>query len=150
MKKEYGKLIKKYGLPKFSKLNENFEIEKIDKESEILLRNVRKVMMEKIVNSLGFLEMFLNPVNVPRMYLAYMKSMGVEEGKCVEIIYGKFADLNVLALEGEIIYDEKKEAEIVKKIFEVWVSVKPEFMKLFEGMKKPNNSVDKRERSYFG
>ena len=67
LKKEYSDLAEKYKLPSFKELNENFEIEKIDKDTEILLRDVRKVMMEKIVNSLGFLEMFLNPMNAPRM-----------------------------------------------------------------------------------
>jgi len=150
LKKDYLVLAEKYKLPSFKELNENFEIEKIDKDTDILLRDVRKVMMEKIVNSLGFLEMFLNPMNAPRMYLAYMKSMGEEERKCIEKIYGLFAGLNITALEGEIDYSEKKEAETIKEIFKAWINSKPDFMKLFAGMKKPNGDVVRKERSYFG
>jgi len=150
LKKAYSKLEKKYGLPSFKELNENFEIEKIERDTEILLRDVRKVMMEKVVNSLGFLEMFLNPINAPRMYLSYMKSMGAEEQGIVEKVYGMLAGLNILALEGEIDYSEKREADVIAEIFKVWISVKPEFMKLFAGMRKPNGDVVRKERSYFG
>jgi len=150
LKKEYSDLAEKYKLPSFKELNENFEIEKIDKDTEILLRDVRKVMMEKIVNSLGFLEMFLNPMNAPRMYLAYMKNMGSEERQSIEKIYGLFAGLNVIALEGEIDYSEKKEVEIIKEIFKAWITAKPDFMKLFAAMKKPNGETIRKERSYFG
>ena len=47
-------------------------------------------------------------------------------------------------------YSEKKEAKIVNEIYGVWLKAKPEFMKLFSGMKKPNGERIKRERSYFG
>ena len=84
LKKHYEILSKKYKLPSFKELNEDFDIEKIDKESDILLKVVRKVMMEKIVNSLGFIEMLLNPMNSPRMYHAYLNSMSVEDKKAID------------------------------------------------------------------
>ena len=51
LRNDYSKLEVKHILPSFKELNESFEIDKIDKESDALLRVVRKVMMEKIVNS---------------------------------------------------------------------------------------------------
>jgi hypothetical protein len=150
LKESYAKLSKKYNLPLFKELNENFEIEKIDRDTEILLRNIRKVMMEKIVSSLNFLEIFLNPMNAPRMYLLFMKSMNGDDRQKLDDIYKKLAELNLLALAVEIDYNERKEAETIKEIFKVWISVKPEFLNLFNAMNKPIKSSEKRERSYFG
>ncbi|MBU0466253.1 MAG: hypothetical protein KJ718_01990 [Nanoarchaeota archaeon] len=150
LKKEYAKLAKTYGLPSFNETDKCFEISKIDKESDTLLRAIRKVMMEKIVNSLGFVEMLLNPMNAPRMYLAYIKSIGFEDKKAIEKIYGTFADLSVVSLEREVDYGEKEEAELIKKIIKTWNELKPEFRKILKNMKKPNNDLKKRERSYFG
>ena len=55
LKKEYSILKEKYKLPSFKEMDENFEIHKIERESNVLLKNVRKIMMEKIVSSLGFI-----------------------------------------------------------------------------------------------
>src|SRR3989344_3720844 len=116
LKVNYGKVEAKYKLPSFKELNENFEIDKIDRESDTLLRVIRKVMMEKIVNSLGFLEMLLNPMNIPRMYLPFMKAMNFDDKKIIEKIYSEFSDLSMSSLESEVDYQEKMEAELIKKI----------------------------------
>ena len=48
LKKEYEKLKKKHNLPIFKGMNEDFEIEKLqEKETELLLREVRRIMIEK-------------------------------------------------------------------------------------------------------
>ncbi len=119
LKKEYGRLGKKYSLPEFGEVNEAFEIEKIDRDSDSLMRVVRKVMMEKVVSSLGFVEMLLNPMNAPRMYIAYINSMSVDDKKSIEKIYSDLARVSVDALNCEIDYSEKAEAEVVKDIFMV-------------------------------
>jgi len=150
LKEEYVKLGKEYKLPSFKELEEGFEIAKIEKDTETILRAVRKVMMEKVVSSLGFVEMLLNPMNAPRMYLNYIKLMGGEDKKSIEKIYSSLADLSVYSLEREVDYDEKGEAELIQKIFDTWGNVRPEFRKILASMKKPNNSSMMKERSYFG
>ncbi len=146
----YSELGKKYDLPSFKELNENFEIEKIERHSETLLRAIRKVMMEKILSSLGFVEMLLNPMNAPRMYLSYIRSIGQEDRECIDKIYSSFSEVSVLALDAEIDYSEKTEAELIKKILVTWKKAQPEFRKILTKMKIPSNSKAKKERSYFG
>src|SRR3989338_5550111 len=97
-KKEYAKLALKYKTPSFEELNENFEIERIEKDTEILLRAVRKLMMEKVVNSMNFIEMMLNPVNSPRMYLPFISGMTVEDKNSIDKIYDGLGELSLLAL----------------------------------------------------
>lgn len=150
LKEQYKSLEKKYGLPSFKELDECFEISKIENSADTVLKSVRKEMMDKVVSSLGFVEMLLNPMNAPRMYHAFIKSMTVEEKDSLEKIYISFGELNLLSLAREIDYDEKGEAELLKKIFGVWTEMKPEFRRIISGLLKPNSKLEKKDRSYFG
>jgi len=149
LKKEYAKLEGKYKLPSFKQLNEEFEIDKIERESECLIRVIRKAMIEKIVNSVGFLEMLLNPMGAPRIYMPYFKSMSQEDKEIIEKIYGVLAELSLASLALEVEYNEKEEAELVKKIHSVWVSNRADFKKLIDNVRNPKITA-KKEKSYFG
>jgi hypothetical protein len=149
LKKKYAELTGKFKLPSFSELNENFEIEKIRRGEETLLRTVRKTMMEKIVNTMSFLEFLLNPINAPRVYLGYVKSMTQEDRREIDGVYGKLADIMLGALKLEIDYSEKGEAEMINTTLKIWNETKPGMRKIMVDIEKPA-SFEKKERSYFG
>jgi len=150
IKKDYESLVEKYNLPSYKEVADNFEVDKIDKETEYVLRAVRKAMMEKIVNSLGFMEMLLTQANVPGIYLSFVKSMTQEDRQDVEKIYKTLADLSLASLDLEIDYSEKGEAELIKRALNDWNSIKPEFRRILGKIKNPNFNGLKRERSYYG
>ncbi|MEK6855370.1 MAG: hypothetical protein AABX73_04065 [Nanoarchaeota archaeon] len=150
LKETYGQFEKKYRLPSFGKANENFEIEKLDRDSDAFLRAVRKVMIDKVVNSFGFVEMLMNPINAPRMYFSYIHSMGLEDKKRLDFIYTKLAELSLASLELEIDYSEKGEAELIKNICSTWDEIKPVFREILKNIKKPDLNLVKKERNYFG
>lgn len=150
LRKTYEILAKKHKLPSFEYLNENFEIDKIEKDTECLLRIIRKVMMEKVVNSLSFLELLVNPSNTPRIYLAYAHSISAEDRKIIEEIYTVLGNISLISLDLEIDYSEKSEAEIIKQIVDAWNEQKPKFKTILANMKKPNNVAAKKEKTYFG
>jgi len=150
LKKEYGLLEKKHNLPSFKELNEDFEIDKIDKESDCLLRVVRKVMMEKIVNSLTFIETLINPINAPRIYFLYIKTMPQDDKKELDRIYKVLTDLTLESLSLEIDHEEKNEAELVIKLHKKWNELKPGFKQILENMKKPGVPESEKSKSYFG
>ena len=149
LKKSYEILSKKYKLPSFKELNEDFDIEKIDKESEILLKVVRKVMMEKIVNALGFLEMLLNPTNAPRMYIPFLSSMTVEDKKEIDEMYDVLAKLSLSAILLETNYEEKKEASAINNIYQSWQKLKNKLESIVKKIEHPSMQ-QKREKNYFG
>lgn len=150
IKKRYEEFEAKHKLPSFKELNDDFEIDKLDRDSDTFLRVIRKTMIEKIVNSMNFVEMLINPVNAPRMYFPYIKSMTMDDRGDIEKIYNLLAELSLLSLDLEIDSTEKKEAEMIKKMSADWKSIKPIFRKIFANMKKPNNSFVKKEKSYYG
>ena len=63
LKENYSIIQKKHSLPKFEELNENFFIEKLaEVETDLLIREVRRLMGDKLVNYMRFVENLLNPV----------------------------------------------------------------------------------------
>ena len=147
---KYEKYEKKYKLPTFSELNSAFEIDKIDREPEFLLRVIRKVIMEKIVNSLSFLDMLSNPMNSPRIYHAYIKGMNVKDKEIIDKLYNIFGELSVESIGMELEYNEKKEAEFIGLVYKSWNDVKKDFSEIMDNMMNPNSISDKREKDYFG
>lgn len=150
LKSDYEKFVKKYKLPNFEKLNKNFEIEKISYESDCLLRAVRKAMLDKVFNLLSFLEMLLNPVNLPRMYLPYVKQISSNDKRLIEKIYGELSELSMKALVLEVEYEEKKEAELVNSLYNKWSELKPDLRELMGSIGKPVDNFVKKEKTYFG
>ena len=148
-KSKYSKLKTDYDLPKFEELNLDFEIDKIEMESDYLLRSIRKIIMEKIVNSLSFLDMLLNPVNAPRLYQSFIRSLGVEDKNIIDSIHKELSDLSMISLDLEIDSSESKEAELIILTFDKWNKLKPNFRKLISSIRNPKDFV-RKERSYFG
>ncbi len=149
LKKIYEILSRKYKLPSFKELNEDFDIEKIDKESDILLKVVRKIMMEKIINALGFLEMLLNPSNAPRMYIPFLSSMTMDDRKEIDSMYDVLAKLSLSVVLLETKYEEKKEAIAIRSIYDSWQGLKNKLESLVRKIERPSMQ-QKKEKSYFG
>jgi hypothetical protein len=149
-KEEYEKLRKEHNLPSFKEMNEDFDIEKIDRESETLLRAVRKVAMEKVVSTIGFIEMLFNPQNSPRMYHKYLQTISSGDRELLEKIYFNLADLILVALDAEMEYDERREADTINKIFKKWSELKPDLKVIFKNLKNPQEFNEKKTKSYFG
>lgn len=151
LKKEFSILAKKHKIPEFKKLNEDFEIDKIERKSDCMLRSIRKAMMDKIINSIGFFDMLLNPGNAPRMYLNFIKNMTQEDKERIDVLYTKLSELSLISLELEIEYDEDGEAKLINKTFQEWTKIKPEFSKILAKIRKPSEIDNiKKEKSYFG
>lgn len=151
LKSEYEKIAKKYKLPAFGELNEAFEIDKIDRETDCLLREVRKVMMDKIVRYIHFIEMMINPTQAPPMFLIFVKDVTEKERAIIEKVYKNFVELELVNLRLEIDYSEAEEAKAIKDILDVWNRTKPDALSVIGIMDKnwKGTSV-KKDKSYFG
>ena len=152
LKKAYSGYESKYKLPSFDKLNEDFEIEKINLESDFLLRVIRKLMMDKVVGFLNFFERVIsNPAGLPGIYYQFIRAIDSADKKESDKIYNILGELSLIAFEREINVSEKGEAELIKKIYSQWSALKPALMKLAKKMRSTeNNNVLKKEKSYFG
>ena len=148
--REYDVLQNKYKIPSFKEINDLFELEKIDRDSNTLLRLVRKVMMEKVVNLMGLIDLFLAPNNVPRMYMPYLKSMTSEDRTALSNLYDKFSKLALECMSLEVEYNEKKEADMIIKITKSWQESRVSLNSFFAQLQKPEVREARKEKSYFG
>ena len=72
LKVRYGKLQKKYSLPSFENLNEDFQIEKVCcEETELVLKEISKIMGEKFSSYHRLVETLVNPTNAPFFVFFY-------------------------------------------------------------------------------
>ena len=151
LKEEYSKIQEKYELPNFSKLNEDFRIEKTAQtETDFLVREIRESMGETLENFLRFVEAILNPVNVPMFLFPIIKSLNVEEKNKLSEIYKKLSKLEIDSMK-LIDYSEKKEAEFIKNSYKIWQEIKKDFVKIIEAVEnKTEAKVEKSEKGYFG
>src|SRR3989344_2156979 len=151
LKKDYGTLKTKWDMPSFSMLNEQFEIEKIaEQETDLLLREIRKAITEKVVAFLRFLEILINPSNAPLFIFAVLKNLSPAEKKLVERIYQKLCDFEIAAISLDLSYDEKQEIKFIKDASKRWRDMSDDLKELSAGIQKAwNASSEKKERNYF-
>ena len=152
LKREYETLRKKYILPDFKSLNEDFQIEKIaESETEMLIREIRKFMADKMLNYLRFLENLLNPVNSPMSIFSIVKLLNNEEKKEISEIYKKLLEKEIQIIELDLSFDEKKEAEFIKNSCEFWQTIKKDLLKVIREInKKWDDKFEANDKGYFG
>ena len=151
LKKVYLEIQKKYSLPDFDKLNEDFNIEKLaDVETEYLIREIRKFMADKFSNYLRFIETILNPVNAQVLVFTIIKTLGSAEKEILSEIYKKLAKKEVELIELDIQFSEEREAEFVKDSFAIWQGMKKDLLQIIGVIKKNwNNKVESNGKNYF-
>ncbi|MEK6906648.1 MAG: hypothetical protein AABW81_03435 [Nanoarchaeota archaeon] len=152
LKKGYLKIQKKYNLPDFQILNEEFQIESIaDSETEILIREVRKIMAGKFSNYLRFIEILIHPINAPMSALSIVKLLTSEDKRRLTESYKKLTRIEVDIIEVDTDFSEKKEAEFIKNSYKSWLEIKQDVLYVVESIKSSwNNKSDKSRIDYFG
>lgn len=152
LKKNYKKLQEKYKLPSFQELNEEFDIEKAaEHETDCLLREIRKLIMEKTIAYLRFVEMLLNPSNAPIFFFALVKGLTSSDKRLLEKLYEKLGNFEIDVIELDCNYDEKGEVGFIKKILVEWQDVKEDMTKLTEILRRNwNQKSRKNDRGYLG
>jgi len=152
LKKDYLKIQKKYNLPSFEELNQEFHIEKAAEiETEILVREIRKFVADKLGGYLRFTETLLNPSNAPMFVFSVIKTLSVDDKKKVSEMYKKLAEneINLIQLDTE--FSEKKEAEFIKESYKLWKSISKEIAGLLDSTKKNwNTKFETNNKGYFG
>jgi len=150
-KKKFKVLKEKYDLPEFTKLNETFDIEDIDIESEFLLRKIRRAMSEKIASYLRFAEMILNPSNTPLFFFNLVKKLNREDSENLGKIYEKLGNFEIEILSLDLEYSEKKEAEFINRIYTIFNNeVKGNFLKIIEKLNNGEAESQRINGSYLG
>lgn len=152
LKKDYEKLKKKYLLPSFDELNEDFDIEELqDIESDFLLKRIRRKIMNRIESYLRVTELFMNPSNAPMFFLALSKNLTQGEKDTIERIYLKLGKFEIKNFELDNNHEEEKEAECIKDLYEEWKVVKQEFGDFLKELEQAwDRKVEEGNKGYLG
>ena len=152
LKKDYKILQKKYSLPDFDKLNEDFGIERVaDVETDFLLREIRKFLADRIYAYLRFIEGILNPINATMFIFSIIKTLNGENKKKLSAVYKKLSRLEVDLLEIDLYYSADKESNFIKESFKIWQEMKEEILEVIKTIKSRWNDKSKvNGGEYFG
>jgi len=153
LKRRYAELQKKHELPGFKEMNEDFYIEKIaENETDLLIREIRRMVGDRLANYIRFLESFVNPVNVPMFVFSIIKLASPQEKQKITEAYKKLVHNEIKFLDLDIEFNEAKEARFVKDSFVLWQEIKKELSGIFDQVEKrwENKSTEENNKGYFG
>ncbi len=152
LKKRYVEFQERYSLPTFDELNQDFQIEKIAEiETDFLLREVRKMIVEKLFNYLRFIESLLNPVNVPMFVYSIVKTLGVQEKEEITEMYKKLAKREVELIALDLDSTDEKEVEFIKDSLVLWEGIKKDILKIAGVIDKNwDSETETNNKDYFG
>lgn len=149
---EYEKLNTKFQLPKFEKLVEDFDVDKItEKKDGILIRDIRRIINDKLSAYLHLFETLLHPSSPPMFVMTFLKNTTEDDKKAIRDIYKELSKMQMANIKLDTVFDEKKEIEFVKSSFNAWQSIKKRIYALMEIFEKEfEKNVEVKEKSYFG
>ena len=152
LKIDYLALHKKYGLPGFKEMNEDFSIEKIaENETDILIREVRRMVGDRLTNYMRFIENLLNPVNAPMFVFTIIKLIGPEEKDKLSDIYKKLIQNEIKFVERDLEFDEAQEARFIKESYKLWQGMKKPLVTIFEKVEKNwETKKEQNSKDYLG
>jgi len=148
----YSELEKKYGLPEFRKMAEDFDIEKtFEKEPTFLVREIRRVISEKLSAYMHLFETLINPSATPMFIFSVLRGIREEDKELIKEIYKKFTKLQIKVLKLDTVYSEEDEVEFIKTSFSEWQDLKKKIYGLIEKFDENVEKEDSSEkRGYFG
>ena len=152
LKKEYALLQKKYSLPQFTTLNQQFDIEEISTQTEFLARKIRRTITEKLNGYLRFIELLLNPSTAPLFFFNLVKKLDATDREALTKIYALLGEFEASTIVLDLAYDEKQEADFIIKAANLFTKeIKPQLLAIAKKLTNGHTNTSKEStNSYFG
>ena len=151
IKDNYNVLKKKYSLPEFEMLNQEFDIEEISAESTLVLQKIRLRIYEKMDYYAKLFESILQPESsLADLYEAHYIEEDIKNSA-----YSLFKSLvHILRSSNLVAISNKEEdnAKFIKDSLQEWNSIKPEVqshIKRLIGLWEKETDI-REDLSYFG
>ena len=152
LKENYKKLKERYNLPNFQEMNENFHIERIaESETELLIKEIRRFVADKMSGYLRFIETLLNPMNVQMFIFSIIKSLRNEDKNKLTEIYNKLSKIEVKLIKIDLNFSEQDEAEFIKEACKIWEEIKEDLLGILATIEKNwDVKPESNTKNYFG
>ena len=151
LKENYLVIQRKHSLPSFEDLNKDFHIEKIaELESDLLIREVRRFVGDKMVNYMRFIENLINPVNVQMFILSIIKALSTEDKNKLSEMYKDLMKMEIIFIELDLEFSEEKESKFIKDSYESWQKIKKDLLRILDNVKVGKDTKIESNKGYFG
>ncbi len=151
IKEEYEKL--KHKLPEFNRLNEEFEVSRIESEykKEFLLRDIRRKINDKLIFFCRIIEGLLFPTHANIISMLESKFFDENTKKRVLDLYKQLMIFERESLRLDIIPDDEKDARYINDVFNKWLEYKKEMKNIVDIMQDAWRKEEKIiPDNYFG
>ena len=96
------------------------------------------------------LEIILNPSNAPIFFFKLIKRLDSKEKERLTEIYERLGNLEVEIIKLDLSYNEKNEADFIKKVFLIITEIRKDLLDIVTQMINGSEKTGSEERSYFG
>jgi len=154
LQEEYEILRKKYNLPSYKELDEEYELLYFQSVLEIKypLRFIRRRIIDKVNGFIHFFQNILHPINSNLISLEESSFLTEEEKQGVVHLVKNLLILERESLLLDIDHQEKKDAEFIQRAHKQWLGYKHNVLeyisKIKEGWKKETRTNP--DNHYFG
>jgi|SRR3989344_4342059 len=150
LEKEYKNLAKKYSLPEFSKIHQDFELQYLEHKTQ-LLRAIRRRMYNRIGFYLQLLDIILYPTGQTPISSYESNFFSSEEKQELAHFYKLLMIYSRKSLQLDIESSDKKDAEYISEFFERNNIIKKQMKEIIKQMEEVwKKQVEKEEGGYFG
>lgn len=152
LREKYQLLEKKYSLPDFKRLNEEFDVGKIEFNEETPLRDIRKGIITKFFSILSFIELLINPTNGSMFYMYLVRGLEAADKEKLKNLFDKLGSIEIESFKLDVKYSEAEEAKFIKQKFDEWgKEIKPVLSETIDRLGINWKKIStKKEKSYFG
>lgn len=151
IEKAYKELAKRYRLPDYAKINDEFELCFIEKE-EFLLRQVIRTMIERSEFFTTLIDSVLHPDGSQLAPLHECRLFSEKEKEELYALYKALMKHHRAALVVNVMRGEKEEAMFISGFFKEWESLRPKLIVMASKIQQSweNDTTIKEVLEYFG
>ena len=132
--KQYNELKKKFRLPEFRDINNEFELSDLE-ETSFLLRNIIRRIAEKLDFYTTVVEGVLQPDASSLHTIHETRFFDQDEKNKMYDTYRKLMNFNRMSIEISLEPNEKDEAQLICDFFDKWKEIKHELLRYAKKMK---------------
>lgn len=122
-------------LPDFDVINKEFELELIEPQC-FPLRHIKRKIIEKFEPLLEILEHLVNPDPNSFVDMYECRCYTVGEKKQVLDVFSHLMEQYRALLEADLLCDDEKDAQLIRKIYDLWVQEKKLVLPLIKKLKE--------------
>ena len=135
IEKEYAKLSKKFKLPKFKEIDNEFEISTLESPS-FLMRDILRKIEDKLIFYIDVIGNLVHPDASSLSNMYEVRYFSDDEKDDIYNLFKKLMKVDRNIIEVVLKNDEKEQAAFLSKVFEDWMEIKKELLKYIVKMKE--------------